>query len=92
MLHSSLVMPLVDDIGLAHPVLLHDCIVAAHCISHSEFHLRMAVFRGVKQGEGSQPPLNFRWGGGGVNTCQPPPDFEKILLGGIGSPQIDLTI
>ena len=23
---------------------------------------------------------------GGLNTCQPPPDFEKKNLGGVGSP------
>ena len=29
---------------------------------------------------------------GGLNTCQPPPDFEKKFLGRVGSPLIDLTI
>ena len=43
--------------------------------------------RGAKQGGvgGSQPPLNFGWGGG-LNTCQPPLVLRRFLLGGVGPP------
>ena len=46
------------------------------------------VTRGAEQGGlgWSQPPLNSGWGGGGLNTCQPPLILRKKFLGGVGSP------
>ena len=35
------------------------------------------------RGWGVSTPLNFRWG---VEHLSTPPDFEKIFLGGVGSP------
>ena len=48
--------------------------------------------RGAKQGGvgGVSTPPEF-WMGG-LNTCQPPLILRKIFLGGVGSPEIDLTI
>ena len=45
--------------------------------------------RGAKQGGVSTPPEFWM---GGLNTCQPPLILGRFFLGGVGSPQIDLTI